>query len=151
MAKEGRTKLSRPMSHEMSDQSTVDSSSATPITGLVPPVLILMSFGLVADEETSLKLPRSAVMQLIRKSALKTSRIDKFENHVLLVFAFTKTTPLRGWLRQNNLKGPRKRFGHGTRRTGAARKSSQREERSRFSATPESPKFQTRPSIYAAR
>ena len=139
MAREGFTKLGRPIFHGMSDLSTVDSRSSTPITSLGQPVLILMSFGLVADEETSLKLPRSAVMQLIRKSALKTNRIDRFENHVLLVVAFTKTSPLRGWLLQNNLKGPRKRLGHGTRRTGTARKSSQREERSWIPATLESP------------
>ena len=144
--------MGRPISHGMSDQSSVDSSSATSITGLVPPVLILMSFGQVADEETSLKLPRSAVMQLIRKSALKTNRIDRFENHVLLVVAFTKTSPLRGWLRQNMLNGLRNgRLVHGTRRTRTARKSSTQEQRSWFPATLESTILQTRPSIYAAR
>ena len=43
------------------------------------------------------------------------------------------TSPLRGWLRQNVLKGARnRRFVHGTRRTRAARNSSIREERSGF-------------------
>ena len=91
MARKGFTKLGRPIFHGMSDQSTVDSRSVTSITSTGPPVLILMSFGLVADEETYLKLPRSVVMQLIRKSALKTNVIDRCENRVLLVFAFTQT------------------------------------------------------------
>ena len=35
-----------------------------------------------------MKLQRSALMHLIRKSALKTNRMDRFENHVLLDIAF---------------------------------------------------------------
>ena len=38
-----------------------------------------------------MKLPRSAVMQLIRKSKLKTNGMDKIENHVRLEFGFTNT------------------------------------------------------------
>ena len=59
------------------------------------------------------------------------------------------TSSLRRWLRPGILKRPRNQLFHGTRRTRTARKPSIRKERSRLTATLESPAFVR--TSYAAR
>ena len=52
-----------------------------------------------------MKLPRSAVMQFIRKSTLKTNGMGRFENYVLLDFAFshTQTSKLESFFGKDNI------------------------------------------------
>ena len=71
-----------------------------------------------------MKTSENTKMQLIRESALKTNRMDRFEiacfwiwrshknkqtrNHILgKIVSFQNTSPLRGWLRQNMPKEPK--------------------------------------------